>query len=227
MCCIHHNYRYRTFIFYLNINEKENNPNYFLFKHLVLFASNNIVQQPISIYFKQYLCQKHAINNITNSYCPQCLHESSNNNIFEIDWNKMTLKSTADIDVSYELFQYLVDTYLSSEMLRNYYFEKNIPQQIIDDFSIRINDADLYYEYIDHLCIFHFLTKTSILQNVNCFINIQEDTEDEGKFIIKLLTKEKIKKGETLAILKEETLNQVLDNSCSFHIKYVLHPPQL
>jgi hypothetical protein len=199
-------------------------------EHLLLFDTNNVVQQPITICFKHYLCQEHANKNISepNSYCAQCFEKISNNS-FEVDWNNMTLKTTIDINESFVIFQYPVETYLTSKMLRDYYLKMKIPSQIYGDFSIQISGttADLYYEYLDHLCLFHFVTKTNIVQNVNCsittIINKEDDEEDQGKYILQLKTRRKINQGETLTILRDVQKNHDEDSS-SYHIKYLLHP---
>jgi hypothetical protein len=202
-------------------------------EHMLLFDTNNVVEPPITICFKHYICQEHAIKNMTepNSYCAQCFERISKNS-FKFDWNNMTLKTTTYIVESFVIFQYPVQTYLTSKMLRDYYLEKKIPQEIIGDFSIQISGTTdlLYCEYLDHLCLFHFITKTNIVENVNCSITTiinKEEDEDQGKFVLQLKTTRNINQGETLTILRDVHQNYLVEDvnnhKASYHMKYCIN----
>jgi hypothetical protein len=126
------------------------------------------------------------------------------------------VKSREEIDENIEILQYPVDTFMNSEMLNIYYTEQNIPLHVIDDFTILLKD-DLYFEYLDRLCVFHFIEKSSILHNVNCYLttSILED----GNFIVHLKTTRKINSDEKLIISRGQHHDQ---NNIYYEIKYFI-----
>jgi hypothetical protein len=105
---------------------------------------------------------------------------------------------------------------VTKENLLDYYMKKNINHHFISDFAIQLNEEGLYFEYIDRLCVLHFIEKTNIKNNVNCYFSATK-CEKNGNFILHLCAERKINSGEKLIVFRGKQ-----KNNNKFGIKYFL-----
>jgi hypothetical protein len=196
--------------------------------HLVLSDLNSKFHQPITIYFRDYFCQYHKCknNNIRQyffyPFCMKCFNCISKN-LLSLNSDDMSVRTNEEIIENYEILQYPIDNFLTEENLLDYYMKKNITHHIISDFSIQLNEEDLYFEYIDRLCFLHFIEKTNDKNNVNCYFSATKSKKN-GNFILHLFAKRKISLGEKLIVLRGKQKNrEELNDNNKFGIKYFLY----
>jgi hypothetical protein len=189
--------------------------------HLVLSDLNSKFHQPITIYFRDYFCQYHDCRNkkcqqsFPYPFCKNCFYLISKN-LLSFNIEDMSVRTNEEIIEHYEILQYPIDNYVTKENLLDYYMKKNINHHFISDFAIQLNEEGLYFEYIDRLCVLHFIEKTNIKNNVNCYFSATK-CENNGNFILHLCAERKINSGEKLIVFRGKQ-----KNNNKFGIKYFL-----